>query len=225
MTIRRSFGFLLCWFTLTACSKDEKPSGTAASASASASAVSPVASSVPPPDTSAAPSASAVASAALTPRSDCPKGSAGPGTFEKPCEAKGTARMMDVKWTGKTDDKGPFFGVTNNSPAVILYGKIAVYFYDKAGKQLMVKDTAATPPKDVPYRLCSGNMFSGVMKVKEKATIQFSCVKKEHVPDGTTAIEAEMITVGFADSTEKKSEFYWTNPDLMPEQRKKGGGK
>lgn len=130
--------------------------------------------------------------------------------------------MMEVKWTNKTDDKGPFFSVQNKSPAVILYGKIAVYFYDKAGKQLQVKDTAATPPKDVPYRLCSGNMFGGIMKVNEKATVQFSCVKKEHVPEGTAAIEAEMVSVGFADSTEKKSEFYWHNPELSPDTRKKG---
>lgn len=214
--------------SLTGCDDKDKDKKGGGAASASASAAAPAASSAAPAATeaaSAAPSASAASSAALTPRSDCPKGSAGPGTFEHPCEAKGKDRMMEAKWTGKTDDKGPFFSVTNNSPAVVLYGKIAVYFYDKAGKQLQVKDTAATPPKDVPYRLCSGNMFSGVMKVKEKATIQFSCVKKEHVPEGTAAIEAEMVSVGFSDSTEKKSEFYWTNPELSPDTRKKGGGK
>lgn len=132
---------------------------------------------------------------------------------------------MEATWTGKTDDKGPHFRVTNKSPLVILYGKIAVYFYDKAGKQLDVQDTAATPPKSVPYRSCSGNIFGGVMKAGEKAVLTFSCVKKEHVPEGTATIEAELQTVGFSDPSEKKVDFYWANHDLAPDARKKGGVK
>ncbi|MBX3188888.1 MAG: hypothetical protein KF819_17850 [Labilithrix sp.] len=202
------------------CSKDEeKP--TAASAAPSA----PPAPTSAEPAASAAPAASASAESSGAPRADCPKGSAGEGTFAKPCEAKGKDRMMEVAWTGKTDDKGPFFRVTNKSPLVILYGKIAVYFYDKAGKQLEVTDTAATPPKKVPNRVCSGNMFGGVMKANEKAVLQFSCVKKEHVPEGTAAIEAEMQGVGFADATEKKVDLYWSNHDIVPDARKKGGVK
>jgi hypothetical protein len=45
------------------------------------------------------------------------------------------------------------------------------------------------------------------------------------VPDGSAAIEGEMQMVGFADSTEKKSEFYWKNDDLAISARKKGGVK
>jgi hypothetical protein len=202
------------------CSKDSAETSGAASAKSADTAPS----AMPSAMASAAPPASASA-AAVEPPHDCPKGSTGEGSFAKPCEAKGNARMMDAAWTGKTDDKGPFFKVTNKSPSTILYGKIAVYFYDKAGKQLDVMDTAATPPKPVPYRTCSGNIFSGVMKPAEKATIQFSCVKKEHVPEGTAAIEAEMQTVGFSDATEKKVDFYWTNKDLVPDARKKGGVK
>jgi hypothetical protein len=201
------------------CSKD-KSTDPAPTPSASAT---PPASALPP--ASAMPPASASA-AAVEPPHDCPKGSTGEGSFAKPCEAKGNARMMDAQWSGKTDDKGPFFKITNKSPSTILYGKIAVYFYDKAGKQLDVQDTAATPPKAVPYRTCSGNIFSGVMKPAEKATIQFSCVKKEHVPEGTVAIEAELQAVGFADAaSDKKVDFYWTNKDLTPDVRKKGGVK
>lgn len=132
---------------------------------------------------------------------------------------------MEATWNGKIDDKGPLFRVTNKSSLTILYGKIAVYFYDKAGKQLDAQDTAATPPKAVPYKTCSGNIFGGVMKPGEKAVIQFSCVKKEHVPEGATAIEAELQSVGFSDPTEKKVDFYWTNKDLTPDARKKGGVK
>jgi hypothetical protein len=197
---------------LTSCSKDE-PAKTTASASA-APAVS-----APPPVSSSAPTPSATAA---EPPHDCPKGSTGEGSFNKPCEAKGNLRMMEVAWTGKTDDKGPFFRVTNKANLVILYGKVGVYFYDKAGKQLPVRDDSTTPPSTVPFRTCSGNMFGGVMKPGEKAVLQFSCVAKKHVPEGTAAIEAEMQGVGFADASEKKVDFYWKNSELVPETRKKG---
>ena len=213
-------GALMVAALLTGCSKDsDGKSGEPPAKSAD-----PAPSAAPAATASAAPSASASA-AAVEPPHDCPKGSTGEGSFAKPCEAKGNARMMDAAWNGKTDDKGPFFKIANKSPSTILYGKIAVYFYDKAGKQLDVMDTAATPPKAVPYRVCSGNIFSGVMKPAEKATIRFSCVKKEHVPEGTAAIEAELQTVGFSDATDKKVDFYWTNKDLVPDARKKGGVK
>ena len=187
----------------------------AKSASAAPAASAPVATATPSATASAAPAPSG-------PIHECPKGSSGDATFAKPCEAKGTARMMEVAWTGKTDEKGPQFRVKNNGTAVILYGKIAVYFYDKAGKQLEVKDPT-NPSKPAPYHQCSGNMFGGVMKGGEKAVLWFSCVKKEHVPEGTAAIEAEFPMVGFADATEKKSEYYWKNADLTPDARPKGG--
>lgn len=197
------------------CSKDEpKPTANSASASASAPAATTAAT------TSATPSATA--SAAPGPKVECPKGSAGDGTFDKPCEAKGNARMMEAVWTNKTDDKGPFFKVTNKSDKTILYGRIDVFFYDKAGKLLELKDSEG---KAKAFQECGGNIFSGVMKPAEKATIQFSCVKKEHVPEGTAAIEGELVMVGFADATEKKSDSYWKNPDLSPAGRKKGGVK
>ncbi len=120
------------------------------------------------------------------------------------------------------DDKGPSFRVVNKAKETILYGKAFAYFYDKAGKQLEVKDSDGKPR---PYQVCPGNLFSGVMKPAEKAVITFSCVKKDHVPEGTAAIEVEMQTVGFADASEKKNEYYWRNPELSPEVRPKGGVK
>lgn len=216
MSIPRLASVCIAAAALVACSKDEPKTadaGTTASASAASTASAA-------PSASAAPTASA--SAAPPPdRSDCPKGSSGPGTFDKPCLAKGASRMMEVVYTGKTDDKGPQFRVTNKSPSVILYGKIAVYFYDKAGKQLDVKDSSG---KAHPFETCGGNIFGGVMKVNEKAVITFSCVKKDSVPEGTAAIEGEMEMVGFT-TDEKKSDFYWRNPDLVPDARKKGGVK
>ncbi len=159
------------------------------------------------------------------PSPDCPKGSSGEGTLNNPCEGKGPTRLMEVAWTGKFDDKGPTFKVVNKGASTILYGKIAVYFYDKAGKQIELEDKTSDPPKQKPFHTCSGNLFAGVMKPAEKATLTFSCVKKETVPENATAIEGEMQMVGFADESEKKSKLYWRNNDITPETRKKGGVK
>ncbi len=200
--------------TAMGCSKDQ-PETTAASASASAPAAP-----APTPSASAAPSATA--SAAPEPHHDCPAHSEGIGSFAKPCEAKGKERLMTVKWK-KTDDKGPSFWVKNTGKLTILYGKIAVYFYDKKGKQLDVKDDAQTPPVVKSFLTCSGNIFSGVMHPKESAVLTFSCVPKSLIPDGTASIEGEMEEVGFADAGGKKNDFFWSNHDLAPEQRPKGG--
>jgi hypothetical protein len=198
---------------------EEKPKPAPSAETAAAPAPAPAPSSAPTASAAApAPTASAAA-----PAHDCPAGSTGDATISKPCDAKGGARMMEVTWTGKTDDKGPFFRVVNKAPSTILYGKIYVYFYDKAGKQLEVKDSGGGKPH--PYQTCTGNLFSGVMKAAEKATIQFSCVKKDTVPEGSDKIEAEIQMVGFADATEKKSDWYWRNPDLTPDKRAKGGVK
>jgi hypothetical protein len=213
--MRHLTSILILGLAAAACDKDEPKSadsGAAASATATASAA-PTASAT----ASAAPTASA-----LPDRTDCPKGSSGPGTFDKPCIGKGATRMMEVVSTGKADDKGnPQFKVTNKSPAVVLYGKIAVYYYDKAGKQLNVKGSDG---KEKSFLTCGGNIFGGVMKVNEKATVSFSCVTKDSTPDGTATMEGEIEQVGFS-SDEKKSDFYWRNPDLVPDQRKKGGVK
>jgi hypothetical protein len=214
--MRKALLTTLAVVALAGCSKDESkpaPSPTAsAPPPASASAPAPSAS-VPPP----------VASSAPEPPHDCPSGSTGPGSFTKPCEAKGSSRMMTVKWK-KTDDHGPSFAIANKSELVILYGKIAVYFYDKAGKQLDVQDDS-TPPKPRPYHTCSGKFFGGVMHAAEKAVLTFSCGPKTVVPDGTATVEAEMQMVGYADPTGKKIDFYWRNADLTPDARPKGGVK
>jgi hypothetical protein len=195
------------------CSKEE-PKTEAPAASASAST---------PPPPSAVPSATASAPPP-EPHHDCPAGSTGTGNFTQPCEGKGPARLMTVKWT-KTDDKGPNFSIKNTGPTTILYGRLAVYFYDKAGKQILLKDDSETPPKMRPFHTCSGNFFQGVMKPAESATLTFSCVPKKVIPDGTVTIEGEMQMVGFADPSEKKIDFYWHNGDLTPATRAKGGVK
>jgi hypothetical protein len=153
------------------------------------------------------------------PSPDCPEGSTGVGDFDAPCKGSGAQRMMEVKYTGKIEDKGPKFQVINKTKKPILYGSVAAYFYDKQGKQLQV--TAGGKPR--PMQLCSGNIFAGAVKPEEKIYVFFSCVKKEHVPEGTAAIEAEIKTVGFTDDDGRKSNLYWSNLDLVPDARPKGG--
>lgn len=201
--------------SLAACEEEKSTSAPKAPPSAAAMHSAPPPTAAPPP-----PSATATAA---EPKHDCPEGSSGEGSSARPCEATGVQRTMSVTWTGKTGDDGPSFKVTNTSKLVILYGKIYVYFYDKSGKQLEVKDESSPSSKPRPYQTCAGRIFGGVMKAGEKATITFSCVKKQHVPEGATLIEGEVGTAGFADASGEKVDFYWHNADLTPDARPKGG--
>jgi len=198
----------LAFAVLLGCEEEatKEPAATKPSASAA------VVATPPPPPPSAAPA---------KPREDCPEGSSGLGTFAEPCLGSGDSRMMEVVYSGKTTDEGPKFSVTNKSKNPILYGSLAAYFYDKKGKQLQV--TSGEKPK--PYQLCSGNIFAGAVKPGEKIWVFFSCVKKSHIPEGTAAIEAEVKTVGFSDEAGSKNEYYWSNKDLVPDERPKGGVK
>jgi hypothetical protein len=202
---------LISVLTATGCAQDPPPGGAASSAPTTTAAT-----------TAPAATATATASAAPVKPADCPDGSSGEGSLSKPCMAKGKDRMMEVTWTGKMTDGGPSFRVHNKAKLDILYGNVVVYFYDKAGKQLELKDSAGKPRQN---QACAGKIFDGVMKANEKAVITFSCVKKDHVPEGATAIEAEMQTVGYADNGGPAISFYWKNPELTPDVRPKGGAK
>lgn len=212
--LRRTSLILVLALAASACDEEKSPPKAAPSAKPSALSLPEAKASAPAP--SAAPAA---------PRDDCPEGSSGEGTFNKPCEAKGDSRMMEVTWTGKMGDDGPSFRVVNTSKVQILYGKLVAYFYDKSGKQLQAKDTSESPPRDRPFQPCAGNIFAGPMKAGEKAVITFSCVKKDNVPEGTAAIEAELEMVGISDESGKKNEFYWRNKELSPDVRPKAKAK
>lgn len=198
---------LLLASLLLGCEEEAKPEAAAPKPSVAPAAIAP------------APAPSAEPPPKL--RDDCPKGSSGPGTPDKPCLGSGDARMMEVAYTGKTTDQGPKFSIVNKADSQILYGSLVVYFYDKDGKQLQVK----AGDKTKPMQTCAGNIFAGAVKPGEKIFMFFSCVKKDHVPEGAASIEAEVKTVGFADEAGKTNEFYWSNPDLAPEQRPKRDGK
>jgi len=189
------------------CDEKAEKESAAAKPSAAAAAPTPTPTPTPPPPPK--------------PREDCPEGSSGIGTSGEPCKGSGDSRMMEVTYTGKTTDEGPKFKVVNKTKKSILYGSIAAYFYDKAGKQLQV--THGGKPR--PMQICSGNIFAGAVKPDETIFVFFSCVKKDHVPEGTKTIEAEVKTVGFADAAGTQNEYYWSNMDLVPDERPKGGTK
>jgi hypothetical protein len=186
--------------------EEEKQDAPPAKPSAPAVAAAPAPTPAPPPEPP-------------KPSPDCPEGSTGVGNFEAPCKGSGDQRMMEVKYSGKTTDQGPKFQVINKTKKPILYGSVAAFFYDKKGKQLQV--TAGGKPR--PMQLCSGNIFAGAVKPEEKIWVFFSCVKKDQVPEGTETIEAEIKMVGFTDDDGKKSNLYWSNLDLVPDERPKGG--
>jgi hypothetical protein len=213
--------WVIPWMTAVAvmglgCSKEETKTDAHAAPSAAAKPTPAVPSTPPPPPEPTV----------KTPTVECPKGSTGEGSFDKPCEATGAERMMEVTWTGKIDDQGPKFRVINKTKSAILHGKVVVYYYDKAGKQIEIpapEGSANAQPKH--FHTCSGTIFAGAVKPEETIYVYFSCAKKAKVPEGTKAIEAEIQTVGFADETEKSVSYYWRNSDLTPDERKKGGVK
>lgn len=191
-----------------------------------AAASAAVAAPQPSATVAALPNPSASASAAPEVAHDCPAGSTGTGGFGKPCLGTGAARLVELAWNGKYDDTGaPSFKVKSKAAKAVLYGRLAVYFYDKAGKQIDVKETAEGSDKSHAFHTCSGNVFAGGLNPAEKATYNFSCMKKANVPNGMASMEVEAFMVGFADPTVKKNEFYWRNDDLVPEARAKGGVK
>jgi len=186
----------------------------------STSEAAPAATSPPPPTVSAPATATAPVATVVEkkPARPCPDRSAGVGTLDDPCKATGKTRIMDVTAGKKVGDKGPTFKIVNNAKDQIQYGKIVVYFYDKAGKQMDLGGG------DKPRRKlsCAGNIFGGPVKPAEKIFVNFSCVKKEDVPKGATTIEGEVQTVGFTDES-GQIDSYWRNDDLVPDNRPKGG--
>jgi hypothetical protein len=134
--------------------------------------------------------------------------------------------MVELAWKGKYDGKGaPTFQVHSAAPKTVFYGKVAVYFYDKAGKLIDVKEALEGSDKTHAFHTCSGNVFAGGLAPNEKAAYNFSCMGKSNIPDGMASMEAEAFMVGFADKDVKKNEYYWRNNDLTPETRPKGGVK
>ncbi len=122
--------------SISACGSDADTTSSAApSAKASASATAKASASAKA-TTSAAPSASAAAGG-----DDPCKGhnldKGGKGTLGEPCKYSGD--IITAKYKGKIEDGGAVFEITNPWKEDVNFLTAAVYYYDKAGKQLTVK--------------------------------------------------------------------------------------
>jgi hypothetical protein len=136
---------------------------------------------------SAKPSASASASAAAT-GDKCSALGCEPGTgtfFEKcDCKAKPPAVPLKAKYAGKRSSffKQPEFEVTNTTDKPIHWGSVAIYYYDKAGKQL----EAEIDGKKFAASRSNGSNFT--LKPNETKTINLG-FKSEHEPKNVDSME------------------------------------
>jgi hypothetical protein len=110
----------------------------------------------------------------------------GDGSFFKMCgcNEKVQEAPFEAKATGKygTFSKQPEWTVTNKTDKIVHWASAAVYYYDRAGKQL------ETTIKDKPYKASRVNGSSFTLKPKEtkKVSIGF---KQENAPAGTASME------------------------------------
>lgn len=195
--------------SLAACGSDGKAPLASASAAPSASAPAPP----------AAPTATEDASASATPAAPnpCePLGLQGDGSMKSPCKLEGTPPIT-AKWTGQYkpdfDGEKPSFTVTSTLSVPVNWGNIAIYYYDKNGKQLEVTDKGRTLKK---YWVSGGLLQIGAKETKEM-TMGFT---KDKAPEGTASIEVEIEGYGW---TDRQPVTFFENPDLGHDERPKGG--
>jgi hypothetical protein len=181
-----------------ACNKGADPSAGATTAT------------TPSADPPAATPAAAPAKPAGNP---CPAGATkGTGTSADPCLATGSNRAIQVTWTGKTGQRAEFT-LKNVSGKAITNISSNVYYYDKAGKVLTVKNGHMVP----------GWTGAFALGANETKTQEMGLLKAE-IPAGAAAIEAETQAVQF-DTGEFGKDVYWANYDLSAYDRPKGGAK
>ncbi len=146
-------------------------------------------------------------------------GCKGEGTFFKPCSCKDKAQPvpLEVKYTGKYSDffKQPEWEVTNKTDKDIHWASAAVYYYDKAGKQLEAQI------KDKTYKASRVNGSNFTLKPKEtkKITIGF---KKDTEPKGIDSMEVVFDGWCFGVYKDKSSHLCIKN-ERAPEERPKSG--
>jgi len=197
--------------SISGCGSDETAPTGSASAKPSATAKSS-ASAKPSATASAAPSASAAA-ATDDPCKAHELSLGGKGTMAEKC--KYDKDVLTVKYTGKVEDDGASFDVTNPWKEDINWLSVAVFYYDKSGKQLSVKHDGADKKDDyqdgIDVKLPGG----------KTTTIKLGFPKKE-LPKDVDTIEVQVISFGW-DLGEGKG-AYFESTEKYKEDRAKGGG-
>jgi hypothetical protein len=124
---------------------------------------------------------------------------------------------ITAKWTGEYkpdfDGEKPAFTVTSKLDRAVTWGNVAIYYYDKSGKQLEVTDGGRTYKKFW--------ISGGLLQVPAKGTTELKMGwVKDKAPADTAAIEVEIEGYGF---TDVEPGTFFENPDLGHEDRLKGG--
>ncbi len=145
--------------------------------------------------------ASAKPASSTAPQSSAPKKDkatcadwGGEGSLDKECVLKGKSPFK-AKWTGGYMDSFgrqiPEFEVESNFEIEVSWGYVAIYYYDKDGKQLEI---TFEDGRKVMHSYENG---SGILKIKpgEKKKLGFGPTKAE-TPAGTDTIEIEITGWG-----------------------------
>ncbi len=113
--------------------------------------------------------------------------------FEKcDCSGKKMGAPLTGKWNGTIDKffKKPIFVVENTSERPIQWASAAVYYYDKAGKQLEVE----LKDRKEKFKSSTVNGSNFTLKPKEKKEISIGWSEENHPKD---AVKLEVVFDGW----------------------------
>jgi hypothetical protein len=149
----------------------------------------------------------------------CPPGSSGKGTPHEPCLGKG--RWLKSAWTGKLDEPGALFRVTNTLDRRIEFETVHVYYYDRAGHRLPVR-LPGEPASAAAHE--STNTAGELFQINPQETKEvYLGLPKRAIPRGTAKVEAEFPRLGFRPEGKDLPLGYWFNDSLIVTERPLGG--
>lgn len=177
----------------------------------------------PAPSASGKPSAaaqtpSAAPSAASTENACQKKKLTAGGTGDMGDKCKYSGEILTAKYTGKIDDHGAVFEITNPWPEEVnMLTEAALYYYDKSGKQLSVKQGDAT--KKANFLTNAEVKLAG-----NKASEVSLGWPKSDLPKDVDSVELVIMSFGW-DLGEGKGAYFVSTDNKYTEERAKGGGK
>jgi len=139
------------------------------------------------------------------------------GDFFEPCDCKGKAMTppLVAKWTGKVDSfyKRASFSVENTSDKDIHWGSVAVYYYDKSGKQVEVE----LKDRKEKFKAARSNGSNFTFKPKEKKELSLGWDEKSYPKD---VAKIEVVFDGWCYGTyDDKASHLCVNVDRAPDDR------
>lgn len=146
-------------------------------------------------------------------------GCTGEGTFFEMCDCKTKPQPVPfaAKYSGKYSSffKQPEWQITNTTDKDLHWGSAAVYYYDKAGKQLEAKIN------DKPYTASRVNGSNLTLKPNETKTIHIG-FKQDSEPKGVASME--IVFDGWCyGKYDDKSTHQCMRIERAPDQRARSG--